>query len=711
MSMHEDGQMVDFKEDEIGSGKRELDDADYLDMAKRSFKHSDTFFEKSIRPELNSNIRQFNGEHEPDSKYRHKLYKHQSKFFKNKTATVIRKHEAAAASAMFSTNSVVVVEPMDHDDEVSVASAAYYSELLNIRLTESCSWFDVFMAAYQDSMVAGWTIGKVEFDLDKKIPKLRVLEPENIRIDPTCDWMDPIGSTPYIIEIMEMEAGDVVRRSKDKESMWIPISFEDVAKAEGISETEYIRMAREFGKIDPKQEEANVLEHRKVAVHFNLIRVEGEDVVFFTLSDRVLLSKPRPLSDLFPHGIRPYVFGKCVVDSHRVYPRSVVRMLRDFQRELNDISNLRVDNVRHAIHGRTFIKRGQNVDLDSIRMSAPGSVTMLNDPVGDVNFTRPPDVTQSSYRETELLNIEMDDISGTFSGATVQGSRMISETVGGPSLLNSNASQVSEYQVLTFKNSFAIPMLRLTLETLRALENDDEVMARALRQALDKNPDLVLDNPDLFDMEVKLSVSIGMGNVNPVARLEKFRMGLQTIQSIAPGVSAMLDEVAVAEEVFGIMGIDNGRRFFKGSRKDDPRIAALEQQVQMLQQKLEAKKPQELVDAEVEFRKAQTVKTKIEATFGAMQAGESIAVMPAVAPIGDKLLQTSGWVNAAGEDPNFPMTAGQAGVSDETMALAKMQAEQYNTPQNPDGTEPATGQRGISTGFRAGITGIKDRDA
>jgi hypothetical protein len=540
---------------------------------------------------------------------------------------------------------------------------------------------------------------------------VRVVEPENIRIDPTCDWMDPMGSTPYVIEIMEMEAGDVVRRSKNKEDGWIEISFDDVAKAEGISEMEYLRLAREFGRSDPKQETSNVLEHRKVAVHLNIVRVEGEDVVFYTLGDKVMLSKPKSLADVFPHGSRPYVFGRCVVDSHRVYPRSVVRMLRDFQRELNDITNLRIDNVRHSIHGRVFIKRGQNVDLDSIRMAAPGSVTMLNDPVGDVNFTRPQDVTQSSYRETELLNIEMDDISGTFSGATVQGSRMMSETVGGPSLLNSNASQVSEYQVLTFKNSFALPMLRLVLESLRSFEDDEQAMTRALRQALDKNPDLVLQDVSLFDENVKLSVAIGMGNVNPVARLEKFRMGLQTIQSIAPGVQGMLDEVAIAEEVFGIMGIDNGRRFFKGNRKEDPRIQALEQQVQMLQQKLEAKKPQELIDAEVEFRKAQTVKTKVEATFGAMQAGESIAVMPAVAPIGDKLLQTAGWINAAGEDPNFPMTAGQAGVSDATMQLAKEQAMAYSTPQNPDGTEPATGQRGISTGFRAGITGIKDRDA
>jgi len=61
--------------------------------------------------------------------------------------------------------------------------------------------------------------------------------------------------------------------------------------------------------------------------------------------------------------------------------------------------------------------------------------------------------------------------------------------------------------------------------------------------------------------------------------------------------------------------------------------------------------------AEVQKLKAAAVKDGTETAYAAMQGGQVIATMPAVAPIADEIMRGAGYQdpNPAGADPNFPV--------------------------------------------------------
>ena len=64
-------------------------------------------------------------------------------------------------------------------------------------------------------------------------------------------------------------------------------------------------------------------------------------------------------------------------------------------------------------------------------------------------------------------------------------------------------------------------------------------------------------------------------------------------------------------------------------------------------------------DAEIEKIVKEAVNTGITSTFAAMQAAEKIALNPAIAPVGDIVMQQAGWQppNPGGQDPNIPAPA------------------------------------------------------
>jgi hypothetical protein len=70
-------------------------------------------------------------------------------------------------------------------------------------------------------------------------------------------------------------------------------------------------------------------------------------------------------------------------------------MNRDLQGELNEVRNLRLDNVKLAMNKRYFVKRGAQVDLRSLTRSTPGGVTLMNDPAKDVVINEVKDVTRA----------------------------------------------------------------------------------------------------------------------------------------------------------------------------------------------------------------------------------------------------------------------------------------------------------------------------
>jgi hypothetical protein len=679
---------------------------DWLQRARDAYSASTTWFDASIRLDIERDYKQFQGEHPPGSKYLDASYAARSRIFRPKTRATIRKNEAIWAEAGFSTRDVVAVAARNESDPVQRAGAELMQHLLQIRLTESIPWFLISCGAYQDAQKSGVVIGYFHWDyrpekgIDRPLVKLK--PPENFRLDPGADWEDPIGTSPYLCELIPMYVKDVKARMAQPDPMtgappWTAADATVIQSA--VIPYDSLRQARQGRRMDPLKQGNAITDYTLVWIHRYIMEEQGEDFVFHTLGNNHLLDLPVPIGAVYHHGQRPYVMGVCNIETHKLYPGGVSRLTRDVQGEINETANLRIDNVKLALNKRFFVKRNGQVDTLSLTRAVPGAVTMMDNPEADVKIVDMPDVTSSAYAEQDRLNLDFDDISGAFSSSSVQSNRRLNETVGGMNLLTSNANQVSGYQLKTFVETFVEPGLRLLMALERAYETDADILSRAAQRAdiagkhgLDLIPD------DLLGQAMTLSVNVGMGATNPADKINRFMTGMGQLRGLVQdGVLEKygLNIREVIKELFGHLGYADGSRFFDQS--DDPRLLAMRQELQQLRQALDQKVPPEMLakqieqlDAKIGEINAATVETGVRAAFSAMQAGQVIAQMPQVAPVADAVMQAAGYraPNPPGQDPEFP-------------APAAPTVERFAPPMPGDTspTTPASPEQGVARGI------------
>ena len=664
--------------------------ADWISLARDAFTSSTTYFDASIRPQVEADYRQAQGLHPTGSKYL--AERGRSKLFRPKTRGVIRKNEAAAAEAFFSTNDVVKMAPENDNDPVQLASAAVMSELLQYRLTKTLPWFQIIIGAYQDAQTVGVVASAQEwvFNPRKKLdkPNVRLIPIENLRFDPGASWTDPVGTSPYLIELIPMYVCDVKARMRNPdprtgEPRWMAYPDQQILTAtKNYGDT--IRQTRDGPQRTDALSQAQANSNYSVVwVHKNIVSVDEQDYVYYTLGCELLLTMPVPLEQMYFHGRRPYVVGNCIIETHKNYPSSVPKLTRDIQAEINEVANQRIDNVKLAMNKRYFARRNKQVDIRSVTRNVPGSVTLMND-TDDVKVVEFNDVTGSSYKEQEVLNLDFDDVAGSFSGASVQSNRKLNETVGGMQLLNTNANQVAGYQLRTFVETWVEPVLR-QLVLLEQFYETDETLIGLCGQSAQIVQKFGIDavTDDMLMQEFTLNVNVGMGATNPQQQLQQFIQGMTSLRDLLADGSLVkmglkVDEVI--KELFGKLGYKDGSRFFD-MQNTDPQVQQLQGQVEQLQAALAAKHPPELLDAMVrqidaqiaslgvkdKVQGAQAVKAGTEAQFSAMQTAEVIAAVPAVAPIADELMKAAGYTapTPAGIDPNFP----QPGLADPTLGI------------------------------------------
>jgi hypothetical protein len=687
---------------------------DWISLARDAYTASTNYFDANIRHQIESDLRQAQGLHPSGSKYLGD--KSRSRLFRPKTRATIRKNEAAAAEAFFTTNDVVSVKPENDNDPIQAASAAVMGELLQYRLTKTIPWYLTLVGAFQDAQTVGLVASYQywEFNQRKGIdrPAIRLIPIENIRFDPAADWTDPVGTSPYLIELIPMYVGRIKGRMrnidpKTGEPKWRSLP-DSVIMTATKSYGDTIRQQRENNRADSKYEPQANSNYSIAWVHKNIVEIDEIDYVYYTLGAEHLLSDPVPLDQAYFHGRRPYVIGTSVVETHKNYPSSLPRLTRDVQAEINEVTNQRIDNVKLALNKRYFARRNKQVDLRSVTRNVPGSVTLMQD-VDDVKVVEFNDVTQSSYKEQEMLNLDFDDVAGAFSGASVQSNRKLNETVGGMNMLSASANQVSNYQLRTFVETWVEPVLRQLILLEQHYETDETLLAlcgEAAEVAQKFGVDAITD--ELLLQEFTLNVSVGLGQTNPAEQAKQFMQGMTSLRDMLADGTLMkmgLDVQEAIKEIFGKLGYKDGGRFFN-TDKQDPMIAQLQQQISDLQAALDAKMPPELlqatvkklladadkVAAETKSTQAEAVKRGVEASFSAMQAAEVIAAVPAVAPIADELMRSAGYVqpNPAGIDPNFPQPAAPVAPD--------MPPTDPGTVQAPNPATPGIGVRqGIQT--------------
>ena len=594
----------------------------WLRLARQSYESSSEWVDANLRYQWEKSLSLFNSKHPSGSKYLSSSYDKRSRFFRPKSRTAVRNLQSAMSIAFFSNEEVMSVEPRNPNDTAQAAAAIVAQSIMQYRLTNTIPWFSTMVSAIQDAAVQGICVSHQYWDFEEKeetyletdsnnepilnedgsestvtqltsindSPKIELISPENLRIDPAAHWEDPINTSPYVIHLIPMYVQDVVQKMDEGE--WKRLSVGELLSTGEAEDDNTTRLVRDEPRMDPLDTDAGygeITDHKIVWVHKNVLKKEGVDWCFFTAGTEFLLTDPRPLHEMYPwlrDGERPYVMGCVNIEAHKLYPAGTVELTQELQAAANDIWNQRFDNVRLAMNKRYHIRRDRNIDLDALFRSVPGGAVEMDDPDTDVRVIDTRDVTASAYAEQDRINMDFDELQGNFSASTIQGARNLNETVGGMALLAGSSSTVTEYALRTFSETWVEKVLKQLLRLEQYYETDEVILALAggeVEQELDFNVSDVLD--DLLRQDVILKVNVGIEATNPMSKINNLMTALAGLGGI-PGFMERINLPEVAKEVFGQLGFKDGDRFI--SFEEDPRIQEMAAQLEELQGALQS---------------------------------------------------------------------------------------------------------------------------
>jgi len=587
-------------------------DDQLIETARTIYRASTDYLDSNITNQWETNLNHFNNEHSTTSKFRSKNFK-RSRVFRPKTRSMTKSSEAALTAAMFSTLDVLDIQAEDQTDLVQLASAAINKEILQYRLDRKVKWYQTVIGAYQSTQVYGLCISMQRWDyhvdtdvipaqddngeyiIDEdgtlmgfEMDKIRkddlvvdLIAPENFRFDPMCDWRDPCGTSPYLIYMMPIYANAAMENmekmdDKTGQPTWRKYAMGDLlaTRKKWYDRTRQAREGRR--RIDPADDQASSA-YSTLWAHMNIVKINGDDMMYWTMGTELILTDPVKLTDAFPHlreGERPFAVGFSTIEAFRNYPAGDVEQAAGLQEEINVVANQRLDNVKLVLNKRYYIRRGSQVDLDALIRNVPGGGVMMNDPEKDVQTVDTRDVTGSSYQEQDRLSVEMDELTGSFSQTSVQSNKNLNETVGGMEAMSTGAGAVRDYGLRIFFETWAEPTLRQLVRLEQFYETDKTILSLAAKKislyqrfGIDKITD------DLLINELTVRVNVGMGNTDPQKRVEKLMYATQNAASL-PEMAPRMKSSEVADEIYGSLGYKDASRFF---RNDDEQAAFIEE--------------------------------------------------------------------------------------------------------------------------------------
>ena len=568
------------------------DDKLWLKLAKDAYHRSTTYFDNNYRKQFEDGLRMFQSKHPKDSKYNSAAYQFRSKLFRPKTRSMIRRHEATANMAFFSSPDMLAIEPVLSDDDMQVASSIVMKDVLQQRLKKNIPWYLTVIGGLQDALVTGlvcslqtWDyqtrketqmqtgshplFGDVQFEQEVDIvvkdqPMVELLPIEYVRFDPAAKWYDPVNTSPYLVIQRPMYLSDTLDKMDvpDRNGLtWR--SLDKNTLLTGRLEDDSVRQARNEGKEDTETQTGEVNEFDVIMIHMNFITAGGQTYFYYTLKDTHILSEPVPLEQAFLHGKIPVVIGFTVVETHKSMPTSAVNLAKDLQIEANVVQNTRMDNVLYALMKRWIVRRGANIDAESLVRNVPGGVTMANNVESDVREVEWNDVTSSAYQEQDRVNVDYDELLGNFSQGSVMTNRKMNETVGGMRMMAQGANAITEYTLKIFVETWMEPVLRQLMLLEQAYETDEQLLAMAAQRAqLFQRFGMNEVSDRMLRQELMLSVNVGMGATDPDTRFQRLIQAFGAYSNLAAEGPPDLNLQELRKVLFGLAGWPDAKRFF-----------------------------------------------------------------------------------------------------------------------------------------------------
>lgn len=635
----------------------EKGDSYWTDLAQSNFNTARHYQDSALTVQWERNADHFNNRHFRRSAYNTKLYKGRSRLFRPLTRASERASSAQAAAAFFSNIEIVDIQPENQNDPEQVLSARIIKAVLTYRLTKSIKWYLTCLGAWQDTRVYGpcythtdWEYEEKEIEVEQKqksilgkdvtgdrtekVKKIEIVKDrpvidmipvENLLLDAACDWRDPIGTSPYVVRLVPMYLTDIEARMDEEDPKTGKPQWKKLGRGEIMSSQRdtynTVRQAREGDNRPDKTDTQEQPEFMVYWVHENFVRLGGEEYVYWTLGTMHMLTEVVPLREAYIVNERPFTYGVSIIEAHRFAPSSATDLISNLQISINDTANLRLDNVRLALNKRYILRRGATVDLEALMRSVPGGGVMTDDPERDIKVVDTRDVTGSSYKEQERLETESNDITGSFLGSSVQNNRGLNETVGGMEMLAEGASNISEFDIRTFSETWVKPQLELLIRYIQAFENDEVIFNTAFEESIKELglPHRIIPDGEteaqrkdveeaqrsnimkrVLNEKMTVNVNVGLGATSPQRKVQTLSKTVEVVANL-PDMAAELDSKEIAKEMFAASGFQDGARFLK--KKEDGQEEITQQDLEAAMQQGMEQGADQAKMADVEMRR------------------------------------------------------------------------------------------------------------
>jgi hypothetical protein len=531
-------------------------------------------------------------------------YKHRSKLFIPKIKTAVYRILASIIMEYFSSPDALVVKSMkDFKPQIAEASKVL-QKVTNYRLEETLNWFLVCVLACRDILVfgrgaaaVGWDYQEEEYEVKELVDKvdengdlvldengyteveeittteIRVVKDEpyirhiklwNILLDPDCDPVDPVNSSPVLIEKVPVYIHEVLGKIKSGE--W--------EKPECIKEAEdWEQFLWENNPIqsEVEGETRNNQRAAKTKSEWKQIEIwkvcmiwEGEDLYFETLKDRAILTEPEPVSSKFPCKGRPYVFGGADPDSNSIYWAGFPEGVEGLQRELNAIRNQRRDNVNLALNKRMLVRKTAGISLQSLMFNRPGAPIMADDiSEYSIRELKVDDVTASSYREEDVNRRDFEEASGI--GPYNQGSLRpgMNKTATGTMSLIEQSNMPIGMTVSIISRTFVKPLLEMVVQFEQAFENEEVIRNVCGKAGIDFD---AVWNEEAIENKYSVEIFAGIGHTSRDARYRSLGMIIDRALAINSQYGMpVLDVIGMVRDALPLSGHKNPDQYINGT--------------------------------------------------------------------------------------------------------------------------------------------------
>lgn len=617
---------------------------DFRQLTNNAVIACDQYRNTELFPRWRRSIRSFNNRHQSGSKYESVDYRHRSKLFVPKTRAMVRSNEAAFAEAFFATTDVVAVRAEDEADPEQLFAASLTHELLNYHLQNTIPWFLILQGAAQTGEVMGNIVSKQYWSFKEKRrkigqqpaidpetrmpifdpvtgqplyddmfevtvtedkPVIQLIPADKLLVHPGADWLDPVQSSPYVVENIDMFVGDVETRMEQQDSKtgqrpWKKLDRGQILAARIRSGAIDEDMARE--RENNRSRNPAGREGSQGDTSLDMVRIKecvwrhrGEDLHYFMLGQNEMLTEPTPIEEIYPgyEAERPWAMGYAAVEAFRAYPTSKVELVHPLQQATNDSRNLRMDSLALSVSPERLVRANGSVDVESLRRTVPGKVNLLAD-LNDVKWDRPPPVPPEAYKEQTVLDQEFDAIGGTFGPASVVANRASNDTATGMSLVSNVANQITRLDIRTTSESWAERALRQVMRLICRFEsNPNRFRIAGRKAAIEQFTQTPPNDPVAFaEAAVKLiesqamvlRLNVGVGATDPGVRMKNLREAFgAAAEMVGPeALQPRLNVDEVLTEIFGAAGYKDGKRFLNQQEKD-PAIAMLMDKLKEMQ--------------------------------------------------------------------------------------------------------------------------------